>query len=110
VIGFIFAYPDISAGLQRARGRLWPLGWLHILIERKRTNWVNLNGVGVLPAYQGIGASILMYAELARAIKGFGFEHADFVQVGEDNLKSRADVEALGVRWYKRHRNYKRSL
>lgn len=110
VVGFAFAYHDISAGLQQARGRLWPIGWYYLLRERKRTRWANLNGIGVLPAYQGRGASILLYTEVARTCKEFGFDHADVVAVGEDNLKSRAVLETAGVRWYKRHRNYIRTL
>ena len=110
VIGFIFAYPDISAGIQKARGRLIPLGWYHLLHERKRTDWVNVNGVGLLPAYQGSGANTLLYAELAKSISALGFKHVDVVQVNETNFASRSDMEAIGVTWYKRHRSYCRDL
>lgn len=110
IIGFLFAYHDISAALQKARGRLFPLGWYYLLTERRRTEWVNINGMGVLPSYQGRGAVILLYTELARTIKSLHFRHADIVAVGEDNLKSRSDMETIGVRWYKRHRSYWRSL
>jgi GNAT superfamily N-acetyltransferase len=110
VVGFLFAYPDISAALQRTRGRLWPFGWIDLLIEQRRTPWVNINGMGALPAYQGSGAILLLYTEVAKTIKGFGYQHADVVAVAEWNLKSRAEVEAIGVRWYKRHRNYRRAL
>jgi hypothetical protein len=110
VIGFVFAYPDITAGLQNARGRLWPLGWFHLLREQKRTRWVNFNGLGVLPAYQGMGASILLYTEVAKTIQEYGFEHADLAQIGEENLQSRGDMEGIGAEWYKRHRRYQRAL
>ena len=32
-IGFLLAYPDISAAVQRCKGRLWPFGWLDVLLE-----------------------------------------------------------------------------
>ncbi len=110
VIGFLFAYHDISAALQKARGRLFPFGWYHLLTGRRRTDWVNINGMGVLPRYQGRGAVILLYTEVAKTIRTFGFKHADIVAVGEDNIKSRTDMETIGVRWYKRHRTYRRLL
>jgi hypothetical protein len=50
----------------------------------------------------------MLYAELAQSIKDCGFRHIDVVQVDENNLRSRSDVEAVGVRWYKRHRVYQR--
>ena len=110
VIGFIFAYPDISAGIQKAGGRVFPLGWYYLLQERKRATWVNVNGVGLLPAYQGSGANTLLYAELAKSISQVGFKHVDVVQVNETNFTSRSDMEAIGVTWYKRHRSYQCDL
>lgn len=110
VVGFIFAYHDISAALQKTGGRLWPSGWYTLLQERKRTKWVNVNGVGMLPAYQGLGGNALLYSELEKSVRTFDFEHIEVVQVNEKNNASRADMEAIGVRWYKRHRSYRREL
>ncbi len=59
--GFLFAYPDISAAIQRTRGRLWPLGWADMLLELRRTKWFNVNGAGILPRYRGMGATALLF-------------------------------------------------
>lgn len=110
IAGFVFAFPYISAAIQKSRGRIWPLGWLHLLREFKRTRWANLNGLGLLEGHRGVGANALLYTELAKSIYEFGFEHADVVQVEESNAKSLAEMAAIGVRWYKRHRIYRRPL
>ena len=110
IIGFTFAYPNISAGLRKANGHLWPVGWIHLLRERKRTKWVDGNGIGIVPAHQGLGASIVLYAEVAKTLADSRFDLIDVVQVGEDNYRSRSAVEQLGVTWHKRHRNYRRVL
>jgi ribosomal protein S18 acetylase RimI-like enzyme len=110
LIGFIFAYQDITAGIQRARGRIWPIGWLHLLLERRRTEWVNINGVGVLPAYQGMGVNAILYTEIKKSVEEFGFDHIEVVQVNEINFESRSDMETMEVKWYKKHRSYKREL
>ncbi len=110
VIGFIFAYHDITAGIQKARGRLFPLGWLYLLLERQRTKWVNINGVGVLPEYQGMGVNAILYTEIKKSVEEFGFEHVEVIQVGEDNFQSRSDMESMGIQWYKSHRAYTRAL
>lgn len=109
-IGFLFAYPNIGAGLRRARGRLWPLGWWHLLRERNRTPYLDVNGVGVLPEYQGLGVNALLYTALEKAVAGSHFLHGDIVQVDEANFRSRSDMEAMGVRWTKRHRHYSQTL
>lgn len=111
-IGFIFAYPDISAAIQRTRGRLWPFGWIQLKLETRRTSWVNFNGVGVIPEYQGLGANAVLYSELAKTFEAYGsqFEHGDYVQVAEINLQSLGDATLLGFPMYKRHRVYRRQL
>ena len=110
LVGFIFAYHDISAGIQKAKGRIWPYGWYHILKERNRNDWVNINGVGMLPNFQGLGGNAILYTEIDKSVKSFGFKHIDIVQVNETNFSSYHDMEAIGVQWYKRHRSYKREL
>jgi hypothetical protein len=110
VVGFALAYADISVGLQKARGRLWPWGWFHILRERRRTRRANANGIGVLPEFQGLGASLLLYLAVADAIVDLGFTHVDAVQVEENNHRSRSAAEALGITWHKTHRVYRRKL
>jgi hypothetical protein len=110
VVGFVIGYPDISAGIQRANGRLWPWGWIYILLEFRRTKWANFNGAGLLPEHQGVGANAVLYTELGKSVLEFNFEHADLVQVAENNVKSIGEVEAAGAEWYKRHRVFRRNL
>ena len=57
-----------------------------------------------------MGASILLYAEIAQTMIASSFEHLDVAQVNEDNFASRAAMEDIGVQWYKRHRSYRRML
>ena len=110
VVGFIIAYHDIAPALQRSKGKLWPVGWWHILQERKRAEWVNVNGIGLLPEYRGLGANTLLYTELQKTVHEFGFKHIEVIQVDEFNFKSKSDMEAIGVQWYKRHRSYRSRL
>lgn len=110
IIGFVFGFMDISAAIQRTRGRLWPFGWYHLLREFKRTNWVNFNGTGLLPEYQGLGGNAVLYTEVAKTMRDFNCSHAEIVQIEEQNTKSLGDMAALGVRWHKRHRIYRLDL
>jgi hypothetical protein len=110
VVGFVFAFPDISAAIQRTKGRVWPFGWLDLMREFKRTRWVNINGTGLLGEHRGVGANAVLYTELAKTILDFHFEHADVVQIEERNIKSLGDMQAIGVEWYKRHRVYRHDI
>ncbi len=110
LVGFLFSYPNISKGLQRARGRLWPLGWWHLMREFKRTKMLDINGIGLLPGHQGVGATAVLYSELEKTVREFGFEYADLVQINETNLKSFSESDHLGATWHKRHRVYKKTF
>ncbi|HQE93000.1 MAG TPA: hypothetical protein PLH19_07610 [Anaerolineae bacterium] len=110
IAGFAFVFPDISDALKKTRGRLWPFGWIRILAEFKRTRRMCGNGIGLLPKYQGMGGSTLLYVELARTLKAAQATFCDLAQVLETNTKSLGDMNAIGVQWYKRHRVYRRAL
>ena len=112
VVGFLFAFPDISAALQRARGHLFPFGLLDLLLEMRRTNWVALNGAGILPEFQGIGGNALLYSEIDKTIRtpGFKFEHGDLTQVAETAVQMRQDLINIGGKPYKNHRVYQRAV
>jgi hypothetical protein len=109
-IGFLFGFPDLSAALQRAKGRLLPFGLIDLMMEMKRTNWVSLNGVGVLPEYQGVGGNALLYVEMEKTLHEFTFEHADLTQVAETAVQMRHDLENVGGRAYKNHRVYQKHI
>ena len=110
IVGFLFAFVDISAAIQKIRGRIWPFGWMFLLREFGRTEWVNFNGTGLLPGHRGVGANAVLYTEMANTIRQFNFKHADIVQVEEKNVKSMGDMKAIGVQWYKKHRVYERMV
>jgi hypothetical protein len=110
VVGFLFGFPDVSAALQRAQGHLLPRGILDLLVEMRRTKWVALNGAGILPAFQGRGGNTLLYTEMEKSIREFGFQHADLTQVAETAVQMRHDLVNLGGKPYKNHRVYVRKL
>ena len=110
VVGFLLAFPDVSAALQRARGHLLPFGLVDVMLEMRRTKWVSLNGAGILPEYQGIGGNALLYSEIEKTIGEFKFREADLTQVAESASNMRHDLENVGGRAYKNHRVYRRAL
>ena len=110
-VGFLFAYPDISAALQRTGGRLFPFGWIDVLRELKRTQWVNLNGAGILEQYRGLGGTAILFSEIYKSLADTGqFEYGEFVQIGMENDKMQREVRDLGIDFYKMHIIYERPL
>ncbi len=109
-VGFLFAYPDISAALQRCRGRLFPIGWLDALLELRRTRWININGAGMTEKYRGLGGTAILFSEMARSLRQGRYQHADVVQIGADNDRMLRELRQIGIDFYKTHRMYRRGL
>lgn len=106
IAGFLFAFPDLSAALQRAHGRLFPFGVLDLLLELRRTKWVAVNGIGILPEFQGRGGNALMYSEMAKTLQDFQFVQGDLTQVAETAWEMRQDLLTFAGKPYKNHRVY----
>ena len=111
VVGFLFAFHDVSAALQRARGRLFPFGLLDILLELRRTDTVSVNGMGILPEFQGHGGNAMLYSEMGHTLFDFKqFTHVEMTQVAETTEQMRADLKNLNGVEYKNHRVYRKSI
>ncbi len=111
VVGFLFAFHDLSAALQRAKGRLFPFGLPDLLLEMKRTQTVSVNGIGILPEYQGHGGNALLYYAMGKTVLAFKqFVHVEMTQVAETTEQMRADLKNLNGVEYKNNRVYKKKL
>jgi hypothetical protein len=111
IVGFLFAFPDASAALQRAKGHLFPFGIVDLLLEMKRTKTVSGNGMGVLPDFQGTGGNALLYYELGKTVlDNYDFKFVEMTQVAETTKQMRADLKNLNGVEYKNHRVYRKEI
>jgi hypothetical protein len=111
IVGFLFCFLNIAEGLRKSRGRLYPFGFIHILRDLNKTDFLDLNGMGMAPEYQGSGGTALMYGELFKALKeNTRFKHADLVQISEFNVQSLNEVKGFGWEIYKTHHIYRREI
>jgi hypothetical protein len=111
VVGFLFAFHDVSAALQRTKGKLFPFGLPDLLLEMRRTQTVSVNGMGILPEFQGHGGNALLYYAMGRTLLEFQqFVHVEMTQVAETTEQMRADLKNLNGVEYKNNRVYRKKL
>jgi hypothetical protein len=111
IVGFLFAFPDASAALQRAKGHLFPFGLVDILFEMKRTKTVSGNGMGILPEFQGTGGNALLYYELGKTVlDNYDYKFVEMTQVAETTKQMRADLKNLNGVEYKNHRVFRKVI
>ncbi len=107
LVGFLLSFINIGRALKRCNGRLLPLGWLYLLRELRRSEYVDVNGMGILEEYRGLGGNIIMYSELYKSIGNSRFEHADMTQMADFVVNMLSDANTLGGEPYKVHRVYR---
>lgn len=110
-VGWMLSYPDIGAALQRTNGRLFPFGWLQILLESKRTSWFNLNGIGIIESYQRLGGTAILINELYKSVmNGDQYHYAELLQMREENINILLEAANLDIDFHKTHRLYDKSI
>jgi GNAT superfamily N-acetyltransferase len=110
LIGFFVALPDMSRGIQKAKGKLWPFGFLHLLAAAKRSRQLDLVLGAVKQEYRGIGVHTLLGESLFASARKRGFEFMDSHLVLETNKLMRAEYETAGGEVYKRYRIYQKPI
>ena len=70
VVAFGISIPSLSKAMQKAKGRLFPFGWIHILKAMNNYETTDLLVNGAAPEWQNKGVSALFYKDMAeKAIK-----------------------------------------
>lgn len=110
-VGWVLAYPDIGAALQRTKGRLFPFGWLQILLESKRTHWIDLNGIGIIKDYQRLGGTAVLFNEVYKSVMEHDqYTYAELLQLREENINILLETANFDIEFHKTHRLYEKWL
>jgi GNAT superfamily N-acetyltransferase len=110
VIAFLISMPELSKGIRRARGRLWPFGWAHILMESRRTRLLTMLLGAIKENWRGKGIDTLMGMALLKAAHKAGMKTIDSHLILETNLRMRAEYERMGGVVHKKFRVYNKVL
>lgn len=111
VLAFVVAMADLSKGIRKAKGRLFPLGWYHILKASKKSKRLVLLLGGVSPKMQNKGLDAILATNLFKSALKLGFTTMDSHLIMKSNTKMRAEIERLqGHRLYKEYTIYRKEI
>lgn len=110
LVAFVVAMPDISNGFKKAKGKLFPFGFIHILRAFKQTNQLNLLLGCVSEELQNSGLIALMAQSMYKSAKENGLTVLDSHLILEDNKKMRAVMERMEHEIYKKYRIFEKAL
>lgn len=110
LVAFIIGMPDLTEGIQKARGRLLPFGVLKIIRAAKRTKQLDLLLGGIKEEYRGRGLDVLMGESMIISANKAGLETIDSHHEMETNTAVRAEMERMGGEVYKIFRVWQKDL
>ena len=111
VAGFGFCVPTLSRAFRKAKGRLFPFGFLHILRALRKTDTIEALMIGALPQYQGKGASLLIFNYIIDSCHKYGVTRMLTNPQLEDNLKVQSMFDGiLETHPFQRRRSYVKAL
>ncbi|MBR2360149.1 MAG: N-acetyltransferase [Bacteroidaceae bacterium] len=112
LVGVGVSMPSLSKALQKAKGKMLPFGWWHLLkaLRFNRPKTLDLMLVAVKQEYQNKGVNSLLFTDLIPTYQALGFKDAESNPEMETNNKVQAQWEYFDTTQHKRRRAYKKNI
>ncbi|OAV72197.1 hypothetical protein Barb4_00130 [Bacteroidales bacterium Barb4] len=111
VVGFGISLPNLSRGMQKAKGSLLPFGWFHLLKALKsKPRVIDLYLMGILPEYQNKGVNALLFNDLIPIYRKLGVVYAESNPELETNNAVQAQWDYFKREHHKTRRAYIKPL
>jgi ribosomal protein S18 acetylase RimI-like enzyme len=110
VVGFGITMPSLSKAFQKAKGKLFPFGFIHLLRAIKKNDRADLYLTGVRPDYQDKGVNAMMMHEVTKVFIKHKIRIVESNPELETNMKVRSQWRFYEGREHKRRRCYIKDL
>ena len=110
MIGFLIAMPSLSRAMQKAHGRLFPFGFLHILRALKKFDCLDFYLAGVKKEHRNKGVDLVMVVDVFRDALRYGITKAESNPELEANTKIQGEWKFVETRQHKRRRIYRKAI
>ncbi len=110
VVSFVIGIPDMTEGIQRAGGHLFPFGFIQVLQAARRTRQLDLLLGAIKEEHRGKGLDAMMGVAMLRSAWEAGMDVIDTHHEMETNTSVRAEMERMGGVIYKKYRVWQKTL
>ncbi len=102
--------PDYNPIIKKIDGKLFPFGWIRILLDRKKITKMRIISANVSLEWQRWGLGLVLLNRMLPDVLAIGITDAEFSWVLESNDLSRGSLERAGLVPAKTYRLYDRTL
>jgi len=110
IVAFVLGIPDLSAGIIKSKGYIFPFGFIHILRSQKTTKQLTLLLGAIREDCRNLGLNTMLGIKMLEEAYHAGLEYLDSHLELESNTKIRAEMEKMGGVVYKRYRIYTKKM
>lgn len=110
MVGFIIGLPSLSEAMQKANGKLFPFGFLHILKARKGIDVMDQLLTGVKKEVLATGAGVILMAEIQKQMLSKGMKYIETTGIFETNINAISNWKNYEHIQHKRKRCFKKML
>ncbi|MCT4666059.1 MAG: GNAT family N-acetyltransferase [Flavobacteriales bacterium] len=110
LVGFGITMPSFTQALQKAKGKLLPFGWYHMLSALKKNDVLDLYLVAIEPEWRKKGINAIMMQEIWDNARDFGIKRIETNIQLETNLEVQGMFKHLSPELHKKRRCYKKEL
>ncbi len=111
VVGFGITLPNLSRAMQKAKGHMFPFGWIYLLHALKsKPKVVDFYLTGVLPEYQNKGVNALLFNDLIPVYINLGVEYVETNPELETNKAVQAQWDYFRREHHKTRRAFIKKL
>jgi len=110
MVAFGVVLPSLSRAMQKAKGRLFPFGFLHILQALRVNDRMDLLLIAISKAYQGKGVNAMLMDRMFRVFLEMGIQYVEANPELESNIAVQAQWKHFKRRQHRRRRIYIKHL
>src|SRR5690606_81693 len=107
---FAITMPSYSKALQKAKGRLLPFGWYHLLKAQKKNDTVEFVLIGVHPKYQRKGVTSIIFKEMFETFKKHNIKYLETNPELEDNQSVQALWRDYNPLVHKKRKTFRKNI
>ena len=110
MVAFGITMPSLSVALKRARGRLFPFGFVHLLRAMRKFDRADLYLIAVKRSYQGKAVNAILMNRMLEVFKKYGVKSVESNPELENNEQVQAQWKFFEKRHHKRRRCFIKHL
>ncbi len=110
MIAFAIVMPGFATALQKAKGKLFPFGFYHLLQAKKHSKEVVFYLIGITPEYQSKGITAIIFDEYYKVCSAKGIETCIRTPELEENTAIQNLWKNFNSKVTKRRRTYSKPI